>query len=166
MDSGFHGVCAKFWPNQLNVAANWDPSDQPTFVQCSVGQYLRAGVVSISCCKLAPAVVSCCCSPSSSRLDALCCQRWYSSSLGCNRLLFQLLSFYHLSSRINEAFLSTHLLFNGQFLFFGPFSKCIWVLCGPEIWSQSQSFVSNAVFPCQSLLTRADTGYSIMSFDC
>lgn len=145
MDSGLHGVCAKFWPDQLNVAANWDPSDQPTFVQCSVVQYLRACVVSISSSKLtgvAPAVVSCCCSPSSSRLDALCCQRWYSSSLGCNRWLFRLLSVYHLPSRINKAFLSTHLLFNPQFLFFGPFPECIWVLCGPEIWSRSFGSIS------------------------
>ncbi|AWO96124.1 Kinesin-like protein, partial [Scophthalmus maximus] len=46
---------------------------------------------------VAPGVVFCCCSPSSSRFDVLCVQRWYSAFLGCNKWLFELLlPFYHL----------------------------------------------------------------------
>ncbi len=58
-------------------------------------------IVSSVCCSYltgaAPGVVFCCWSPSASGFDVLCVQRWYSSHLGCNEWLFELLlSFYHL----------------------------------------------------------------------
>ena len=98
-------------------------------------------VTSVSCSKLTrviPVVVFCCCSPSASRFDVLCVQRWL-DGLGCGYL-----SYYHLSSivlnrsahspltsDIIKAFLSTYPPLTEYFLFFGPFSinlrdGCLW----------------------------------------
>jgi len=57
-------------------------------------------IASVSCCQLtevAPVVVFCCCSPSSSGFDVLCVQRWCSAFFGWNECLFALLlPSYHL----------------------------------------------------------------------
>ncbi len=94
---------AKFWPYHLNVAEEFESHQTrkrfSNLLLSNFGDPVRI-VASVSCSYLtgaAPGVVFYCCSPSALGFDVLCIQRWYSTYLGCNEWLFELLlPFYHL----------------------------------------------------------------------
>ncbi len=103
MDPCFHVLYTKFWLYHLNAAEIKTHQIRQRFINLLLSNFGEPVwiVASVSCSYLtgvAPGVVFCCCSPSASGFDVLCIQRWYSTYLGCNEWLFELLLLSSLTS--------------------------------------------------------------------